>query len=170
MCIRDSDCPRAMGCDFHPFLGIAAAGRRQDTFALYLDHARTAVAVGPETFLVAKARNLEASLIGDLKKGLVAFTDNRLSIEDERQVSHYFTSPEKCLRTDRIGFGAACPRPQIDASIIADESSLSKGSSQCFSPINSRALTVPTLHGVHWPQDSFEKKFRRLRAVSDALS
>ena len=40
----------------------------------------------------------------------------------------------------------------------------------CFCSISWSALTVPTRHGVHWPQDSSEKNFIRLRAAPVAVS
>src|ERR1700722_13271709 len=83
---------------------------------------------------------------------------------------HDATSSEKYFKTQSAGFGAAWPRPQIDASTIACESSFNKGASHRFCSINWRALTVPTRHGVHWPQDSSEKNFIRFRAVPDAVS
>ena len=58
----------------------------------------------------------------------------------------------------------------MDASIIACESSSSSGASHRFSPINCRALTGADAAGVHWPQDSSEKNFIRLRAAADAVS
>jgi hypothetical protein len=76
----------------------------------------------------------------------------------------------KYLITESAGFGAACPSPQIDASTIACDSSFSSGWSQPACSMSLSALTVPTRQGVHWPQDSSEKNFIRLRAASDALS
>ena len=65
-----------------------------------------------------------------------------------------------------MGFGAACPRPQIDASTIACDSSLSSGWSQRRPSIRVSALAVPTRQGVHCPQDSSEKNFITLRAAA----
>ena len=72
--------------------------------------------------------------------------------------------------TLNAGFGAACPRPQIEASIMACESSLSNGWFHCFASISPRALAVPTLQGVHWPQDSSLKNFIKFFAACEALS
>ena len=73
--------------------------------------------------------------------------------------------------TESAGFGAAWPRPQIDASIIACDSSLQQRLVPARSaPSAVSALTVPTRQGVHWPQDSSEKNFIRLRAAPDAVS
>src|ERR1700728_782602 len=83
---------------------------------------------------------------------------------------HASTSSEKYFMTQSAGFGAAWPRPQIDACTIACDSSFNKGASQRFCSINWSALTVPTRQGVHWPQDSSEKNFIRFRAVPDAVS
>src|ERR1700722_1257639 len=85
-------------------------------------------------------------------------------------VVHDATSSEKYFMTQSAGFGAAWPRPQIDASTMACESSFSKGASQRFCSINWSALTVPTRQGVNWTQDSSEKNFMRFRAVPDAVS
>ena len=74
------------------------------------------------------------------------------------------------INTLNAGFGAAWPRPQIDASIIACDSSWMSGSSQRFSPMSCKALAVPTRHGVHWPHDSSAKNFMTLRAAAAAVS
>src|ERR1700722_12052416 len=84
-------------------------------------------------------------------------------------VVHDATSSEKYFMTQSAGFGAAWPRPQIDASTMACESSFNKGASHRFCSINWSALTVPTRHGVHWPQDSSEKNCIRSRAVPAAV-
>ena len=76
----------------------------------------------------------------------------------------------KYFSTDSTGFGAAWPSPQIDASIIAPESSLSNGPSHSGAAISASAFAVPTRHGVHCPHDSSLKNRMRLRAASAALS
>jgi len=76
----------------------------------------------------------------------------------------------KYLTTHAIGFGAACPRPQMDASAIACDSSFKSGTSQRSCAISPTAFSVPTRHGVHCPQDSSAKKRIRLSAASRALS
>src|SRR3972149_2356768 len=58
----------------------------------------------------------------------------------------------------------------MDASAIAPESSSSKSLFHCGACIRVSALAVPTRHGVHWPHDSSEKNFIRLRAAALALS
>ena len=55
---------------------------------------------------------LAACLAGEVKRAAV--------LRDQ-------TSWEKCLITMRIGFGAACPRPQMDASTMAVDNSSSSG-------------------------------------------
>src|SRR5207248_2664178 len=82
----------------------------------------------------------------------------------------YSTSLGKYFKTVSTGLGAAWPKPQIDASIIAWDNSLSRGASHCFCSINWSALIVPTRQGVHWPHDSSAKNFMRLRAALEALS
>ena len=72
---------RAVGGDLHPFLGIAAAGRRQHALALDLDHAGAAVAVRPHAFLVAEARDLDAVLLGGFEDGLVGTADDGLAVQ-----------------------------------------------------------------------------------------
>src|SRR6266571_2873642 len=66
--------------------------------------------------------------------------------------------------------GAACPSPHMDASIIAWESSFSSGWSHFFFSISLSAFAVPTLQGVHCPQDSSEKNFMRFLAAVVARS
>ena len=49
-------------------------------------------------------------------------------------------------------------------------SSSSSGWSQVFAFISIAALAVPTRHGVHLPQDSWEKNFIAFSAAARALS
>src|SRR5258708_19502445 len=58
----------------------------------------------------------------------------------------------------------------MDASIIAWESSLSRGWSHFFFSMSFSVFAVPTRQGVHWPQDSSEKNLIRLRAAAAARS
>ena len=83
---------------------------------------------------------------------------------------HGVSSWGKYLTTQSIGFGAAWPRPQIDASRITSDRSASSGRSQRSLAISSDALAVPLRHGVHWPHDSCSKKRIVLRAAPTALS
>ena len=76
----------------------------------------------------------------------------------------------KYFTTQAIGLGAACPSPQIDASIIACDRSASSGLSQRGSRISATAFSVPTRHGVHWPHDSSAKNSIMFSAASRARS
>ena len=171
--------PGAVGGDLHALLGIAAARRRQHALALDLHHAGAAVAVRPHALHVAEARDLDAVLLGGLEDRLVRAADHRAAVQRERDgirrnarvlLMHHSTSRGKYFSTDSTGFGAAWPRPQIDASIIACDSSFSSGASHRCASISCSALTVPTRHGVHWPHDSSAKNFIRLRAAPAAVS
>src|SRR5262249_32386550 len=81
-------------------------------------------------------------------------------------------SSRKYLNTHCSGLGAAWPRPQIEASRIACDSSPSSASSQGPFSISLTAFSVPTRHGVHCPQLSSSKKRMRLSApaLASALS
>src|SRR5437868_14586661 len=125
-------------------------------------------------------RDVDAVLLRRLDDLLVGPPDHRLAVQLElnrhhgkllsRDPFHYCTSCGKYFITLSAGLGAACPRPQIEASIMACESSASSGWSHFAAPISSSALAVPTRHGVHCPQDSSLKNFIRLRAAAAALS
>ena len=126
---------RAVALHFHAGGGAAAARRREHALALDLDHARPAIAVGAHAGLVAKARNGHAQPIGDLDQrlagerrdfGAVQLERDQLLLEAafERSV-HPASSCGKYLTTHAIGLGAAWPSPQIDASVIACDSSCS---------------------------------------------
>src|SRR5215471_3841610 len=80
--------------------------------------------------------------------------------------SGVFSSSGKYFITLTSGFGAACPSPQIEASRIALDSSESSASFHGPDAISLAAFSVPTLHGVHWPQLSSSKNFIRLRATA----
>src|SRR5205823_4296680 len=74
------------------------------------------------------------------------------------------TSSGQCFITDRIGFSATCPSPQIDVSAIASPSSGSSASSfrsacpDCTRSSNSTAFCEPRRQGTHLPHDSLRKK------------
>ena len=61
----------------------------------------------------------------------------------------YSTSLGKYLITVRIEFGAACPRPQIDASAIVPDSSSSSPRFHFCASISCSAFAGPTRQGVH---------------------
>ena len=69
-----------------------------------------------------------------------------------------------------MGFGAAWPRPQIEASTITVLRSFSVAASHTGASISCAAFTVPTRQGVHWPQLSSAKKRIMFSAASRALS
>ncbi len=81
------------------------------------------------------------------------------------------TSCGKYFCTQRTGFGAAWPRPQIDASRhhLRSDPRASRGPTPA-PPSARAALAVPTRQGVHWPQLSCAKKRIMLSAASRALS
>src|SRR6202012_4181245 len=145
---------------------------------LDLHHAGAAVAIRPHTSRVAKARDVDAVTFGGLQNRFVRTAAHGLSVQRSSNstgghktvvlLMPYSTSRGKYFKTVSAGFGAACPRPQIDASIIACDSSCSSGASHRLRSINCSALAVPTRHGVHCPQDSSEKNFIRLRAAAAA--
>ena len=119
-----------VGGDFHSLLREAAAGGRERALALDLDHAGAAVAVGAQARLVAEVRDLDAVLLRALDDGLVRAADHRLPVQLERDRHHrellgrysFHLNPPlagKYFITVNAGLGAACPRPQIEASIMA---------------------------------------------------
>src|SRR5699024_7532033 len=85
-------------------------------------------------------------------------------------ITHHVTSFGKYLITQRSGFGAAWPRPQMEASIMTLDKSSSSSPSHVLDCIRPAALSVPTRHGVHWPQDSWAKNRMAFCARSRALS
>jgi hypothetical protein len=70
----------------------------------------------------------------------------------------------------RIGLGAAWPRPQMEASPITSASSSRVSESQCSASMSRAALAVPTRQGVHWPQLSSARKRITFSAASRARS
>ncbi len=133
---------RVVGRDFHPVLGGAAAGGREHALALDLDHAGAAVAVGAQALLVAEVRNVDAVVLGGLDEGFVRAADDGPAVQLEldghrrrlrcadpvhRSPRHQATSCGKYFITESTGLGAACPKPQIEASIIACDNSFSSG-------------------------------------------
>src|SRR3954463_13386873 len=80
--------------------------------------------------------------------------------------SGWLSSSGKYFSTLSSGLGAAWPSPQIEASRIASESSFNNASSHGPVAISLTAFSVPTRHGVHWPQLSSSKKRIRLSATA----
>src|SRR5215211_6567810 len=80
--------------------------------------------------------------------------------------AHRVKTSGKNFITARIGFGAACPSPQIEASAITWESSDNRLMSHLGSAMSLTAFSQPTRQGVHWPQDSSAKNLRRFTATA----
>src|SRR5437660_6671762 len=171
---------RRIGGDFHARGREAAAGGGERALALDLDHAGATVAVGALIAAMAQVRNVDAVLACRLDDLLVWPPDHGLAVQLEldrhhRELVgphpfHHCTSCGKYFSTLNAGLGAAWPSPQIEASIIACESSASSGWFQRRSFMSSTAFAVPTRHGVHLPQDSSWKNLIRLSAAAAARS
>src|ERR1700759_2320793 len=118
-------------------------------------------------------RNLLALALCHLPDGLAGFGLDLLAVELELDLGHSaasLNSSGKYLIPGVSGFEAACPRPQIDASRIAWLNSSSRARFQIGRCIRMAAFSVPTRHGVHWPQLSSSKKRMRLSAAAFTLS
>src|SRR5438309_1855712 len=134
----------------------------------------------PGIAAMAQVRNVDAVLACRLDDLLVGPPDHGLAVQLEldrhhRELVgphpfHHCTSCGKYFSTLNAGLGAAWPSPQIEASIIACESSASSGWFQRRSFMSSTAFAVPTRHGVHLPQDSSWKNLIRLSAAAAARS
>ena len=150
---------RAVARDFHPRRRCAAARWRQHALALDLDHAGAAIAVGAHAFLVAKMRNVDAVALRRLDDRLTALGAELDTVQEKLGALHverFFirsvhsaSSWGKYLITHVIGLGAACPSPQIDASIMTWESSASSAVSHFGVARSPTAFWVPTRQGVH---------------------
>ena len=83
------------------------------------------------------------------------------------------SSPEKLSRIDRNASGLEWPRPHFDAVCIVAANWRSVCSVSLSSPFFSHPLygfcrrTLPTRHGMHWPQDSSEKKCWKFSATAN---
>src|SRR5262249_47425522 len=80
--------------------------------------------------------------------------------------SGFSSSSGKYLNTLSSGLGAAWPRPQMEASRIASDSSVNNALSQGPVAISLTAFSVPARQGVHCPQLSSSKKRIRLSATA----
>src|SRR5271155_1835348 len=82
------------------------------------------------------------------------------------------TSARKCFRTEAIGAGTTCPKPQIEVRRSAPESSSIKATSAadplpCVQPVSiSTNFCEPTRQGTHLPQDSLRKNCVEFSAMS----
>jgi hypothetical protein len=117
---------RVAGVDLHARRRLANARRGQHPLAFDLDHAGAAVAVGAVAgrVLPAQMRNGGAEALGRLPDGLARQGLDLAPVEDEGDgFGHHETSFGKYFITERMGFGAAWPRPQIEASAMAVDSS-----------------------------------------------
>src|SRR5262249_57497861 len=101
-----------------------------------------------------------------LPDGLALFGFDLDAIDGEFDHRAIPTSEGKCFMTEVMELGAAWPRPQIEASRMATDSSFNSFSSQPRAAISFTAFSVPTRQGVHWPQLSSMKKRIRFKAAS----
>ncbi len=118
--------------DLHAGAGAAAARGRQHALAVDLDHAGAAVADRVEPGLVAKVWDLDAFALGDFDERLArqrAETSRPSSLKVMVSRAVISISCGKYFTTQSIGFGAAWPSPQIDASRITADRSASSGKS-----------------------------------------
>src|SRR5262249_5760591 len=129
-----------------------------------------------------KVRDLDAEPVCDLPQRFVGTRLDLCAVEDEfdclcRSVAFchrrdhqaprgFVNSSRKYLNTQTSGLEAACPSPQIEASRIAPESSVSNASFHGPFCISFTAFSVPTRQGVHWPHDSSSKKRIRFSATA----
>jgi hypothetical protein len=124
---------RVLRVDLHAGRGLADARGGQHALALDLDHAGAAVAVGAVAgrVLPAQMRDRGAEALGRLPDGLARQGLDLAPVEDEGDgFGHHEISFGKYFITERMGFGAAWPRPQIEASAMAVDSSFSRSVSQ----------------------------------------
>src|ERR1700724_31347 len=87
-------------------------------------------------------------------------------VKNHQRPSGFFSSSGKYFSTESNGFGAAWPSPQIEASRISAASSSRRAGSHGPLAIRWAAFSVPTRHGVHWPQLSSSKNLVRLSATA----
>src|SRR5262249_33621876 len=155
-----------LGLHLHADRRRALAGRSEHALAFDLDHAGTAIAVGPivRRGRIAQMRDVAALTLGHLPDRLAGIGFDLLAVELERNLRHSaasLNSSGKYLITEDSGFDAACPSPQIEASRIAWLNSSRRARFQTGCCIRTAAFWVPTRHGVHWPQLSSSKNFIR---------
>ncbi len=138
------------GLDLHAGRRRADAGGGEHAFALDLDHAGAAVTVGAiaRCIVPAQMRDGRAGALGDLPDGLALGRLDRFAVELERDFTH-LKSSGKYLITHLTGFGAACPKPQIEASLITWARSPSRSISHDGALISLTAFSVPLRQGVH---------------------
>ena len=142
----------AVSADCHAIRRPADARRRKRTFPLDLDHAGTTVAVGTIAMPrhMAEVRNCRTEPSRDLPDRFVRRRCGRSPVEGEaNRDAHASSSSGKWRSAHSSGFGAAWPRPQIDASAMVSLNSRSNGRSQRSHSINASAFSVPTRQGVH---------------------
>src|ERR1700722_9751319 len=171
------DRARAGRFHLHTDAGRALAGSRQDALAFDLDHAGSAITIGPIVRFgrIAQMWNFAALPFGNLPDGFACVGLDLHAVEFELNLGHSAASfgtnsSGKYLITDVSGFEAAWPRPQIDASRIAWLNSSSSSRFQTGFSISNAAFWVPTRHGVHWPQLSSSKNRIRFSAAPFTLS
>src|SRR5471032_797168 len=107
--------------------------------------------------------NLEGMASGYLPDGFAFIGFDLNAVKGETDAAHRETpfagpgfgarptSAGKNFMTEVRELGAAWPNPQIDASRIAIDNSVSKAWSQPRAAISFTAFSVPARHGVHWP-------------------
>src|SRR5206468_12795105 len=119
---------RAVARNVHCFRRLAAARGCEHALAFDLDHAYAAIAVRSIARLVAKPRDRHTEAVGGLNDRLARKRFDLVPVQAERdgflresriKWRIHANSCGKYLTTHAIGLGAACPKPQIDASVIA---------------------------------------------------
>ena len=184
----DQGVPRALhllGRRLHRHAGFRLSNAGRGIHALpHIDHAHPAHADRIFILLMAKRGNRDAVDAGRVEDRGPGRDRNLLAIDGQlnfgrRPGTHAVprfgtqtpagqrlfltcssTTWGKCFSTDWMGAGTICPRPQIEVSFIANESS----SSRCKSEVDARPsvhpvsistiFCEPTRQGTHLPQDS----------------
>ncbi len=143
--------PLAVGLDRHPGFDPTRARWHQGSTALNLDHAHPANVDRSEGLQVTESRLIFAESTTGIEQGRPFRHDDLDLIDRERYVRHLAAHTRPLEMADRTTDAAVCPRPQMEASLIARSISSIRPTSM---PPVARATasstrTVPTRQGTH---------------------
>src|SRR5262249_14234181 len=140
--------------DDHAVTCREVAGGRQAALPLDVDEAGAACAQWRAPGILAELGQGNVKAVDGVQHRRSSGDLDRRPVDGQFHRT-YLSSAANSRSAESIDRGAACPRPQREATRTTSESSaIAAWSSEPPASSMSRSLAVPSRHGVHLPQDS----------------